>query len=373
VKRAYQYRLYPTQKQSKALEQLLMAGSRLYNAGLEHRLICWRQCRKPIWYLDQAADLTAIRTEHPDIGLLNFSACQQVLRRLDRVYREFVKGKRGRPRFKPLERFRSLEFRFGDGSGLTKTGRLRIQNAGEIRIRWHRRLPEGSHIKDLVLTHHRDGKWFVTFRFEVSPPTPPAHTGPAVGIDVGLESFATLSTGEKIENPRWYRKSEQGLQEAQRRYSQHTSQRNRRRVSRLHAKAQRQRKDFLHKLSHRMTQEFSLVAVENLNIKEMTSNGESGLNKSIHDAGWGEFRQMLRYKVERTGSKLVEVNPAYTSQACASCGQLVPKILSLRVHDCPHCGFCCDRDLNAALVILSKATGWDAAFASREKHPALAG
>lgn len=90
----YQYRLYPTKKQAQALEQLLMAGQRLYNAALEHRLVCWRTYRKPMGYLDQAADLKAIRDEHPDIGLLNFSACQQVLRRLDKVYREFVKGRR---------------------------------------------------------------------------------------------------------------------------------------------------------------------------------------------------------------------------------------------------------------------------------------
>ena len=354
MKRAYQYRLYPIKKQAQALEQLLVAGQRLYNASLEHRLVCWRQYREPIWYLDQAADLKAIRNEQCDIGILNFSACQQVLRRLDKVYREFVKSKRGRPRFKPLERFKSLEFRFGDGASLTKTNRLRIQNAGEIKVRWHRGLPTGSTIKDLVLTRHSSQQWFVTFRFETPEPTPPAHIGAAVGLDVGLESFATLSTGEKVENPRWHRTSEDRLKTAQQHYSQRKSRRRRKRLSQLHAKVQRQRKDFLHKLSHRLTQEFSLIAVEDLNIKNMTANGHSGLNKSIHDAGWGTFVQMLGYKVERTGAKLAKVNPAYTSQECASCGQLVPKILSLRAHDCPHCGLKRDRDLNAALNILAR-------------------
>jgi putative transposase len=373
VKRAYQYRLYPTKKQAQALEQLLVAGQRLYNAALEHRLLCWRRYRKPVWYLDQASDLKAIRGEHPDIGVLNFSACQQVLRRLDKVYRQFVKGKWGRPRFKPLSRFRSLEFRFGDGAGLTKKGRLRIQHAGEIRVRWHRGLPDGAEIKDLVLTRHADGKWFVTFRFEApDPPTPPAHTGPAVGIDVGLESFATLSTGEKIVNPRWYRRSEERLKAVQRRYSKSKSRRQRKRLSQLHAKVGRQRKDFLHKQSHRLSKEFSLIAVEKPHIKNMSKrpkpkpdgqggflpNGaaqKAGLNKSIHDAAWGTFLSMLRYKVAKTGSRLVEVPPARTSWRCASCGRLVPKSLSIRVHDCPHCRFRCDRDLGAALVILSKA------------------
>lgn len=357
MKRAYQYRLYPTRKQAQALGQLLAAGQRLYNASLEHRLVCWRNYRQPVWYLDQAADLKAIRSEQPDIGLLNFSACQQVLRRLDKVYREFVRGKRGRPRFKPLARFKSLEFRFGDGGNLTKTRRLRIQNAGEIKVRWHRSLPSGAEVKDLVLRRHGGKRWFVTFRFEAPDSIPPPHSGPEVGIDVGLESFATLSTGKKIDNPRWYRASEDRLKAVQQRYSQRKSKRQRKSLSQLHARVRRQRKDFLHKLSHRLTQEFSLIAVEDLDIKNMTANGHSGLNKSIHDAGWGTFVQMLGYKVERTGAKLVKVNPAYTSQECASCGQLVPKILSLRVHDCPRCNFRCDRDLNAALVILSKATG----------------
>ncbi|MFQ5794812.1 MAG: RNA-guided endonuclease InsQ/TnpB family protein, partial [Candidatus Bipolaricaulia bacterium] len=157
MKRAYQYRLYPTNTQQRKLKQLLQAGRRLYNAALEHRLLCWKSHRKPIGYLNQAQDLKSIRREDPTIGRLNFSACQQVLRRLDKVYREFVKGKRGRPRFKPLARFRSLEFRFGDGTSLTQNHRLRIQHAGDIKVRWHRGLPDGAKIKDLVLTRHADG------------------------------------------------------------------------------------------------------------------------------------------------------------------------------------------------------------------------
>lgn len=362
MKRAYQYRLYPNKTQQAALDSRLKAGQQLYNASLEHRLLCWKRYRKGVYYLDQASDLKQIRSEHPDIGLLNFSACQQVLRRLDKTYREFIKGKRGRPRFKPLARFKSLEFRFGDGIGITKLNRLRVQNVGKLKVKWHRDFPEGSTIKDVVLTKHSDGKWFATFRLEVPESEPAQHLGPEVGIDVGLESFATLSTGEKVENPRWYRKQEQRLKQTQRRYSKSKSKRQRKKLSQLHAKTQRQRQDFLHKLSHRLSDDFSLIAVEKLNIKNMTANNHNGLNKSIHDAGWGTFLGMLRYKVEKTGSKLVEVNPAYTSQQCAACGQLVPKILSLRVHDCPHCHFRCDRDLNAAFVIVSKATGREPAY-----------
>jgi putative transposase len=373
VKRSYQYRLYPTPRQQEALEKLLAAGQRLYNASLEHRLLCWRRYRIGVSYLDQAADLKAIREEFPDIGILNFSACQQVLRRLDRVYHEFIRGKRGRPRFKSLDRFRSLEFRFGDGASLTKTKRLRVQNVGEVRVRWHRELPAECTIKDLVLTRHSGDKWFVTFRLESPDPLPIQHNGPAIGVDVGLESFATLSTGEKIENPRWYRKAEERLKTAQQRYSRGKSQRKRKVLARLHSKVYRQRKDFLHKLSWRLVRDYGLIAVEDLDIKDMTSNGRRGLNKSIHDAGWGAFVNMLGYKVERTGAKLVKVNPKDTSQTCASCGQLVPKQLSDRIHDCPHCYFRCDRDLNAALVILSRATGWDAAVGPlSEKHRASA-
>jgi len=357
---AWQYRLYPTHKQAESLESLLEAGRQLYNAALEHRLLCWRRYRHTIRYLDQASDLKLLRREIPEIGELNFSACQQVLRRLEKNFQAFLKGQRGRPRFKSKTRFRSLEFRFGDGASL-KENRLYIQNVGYIKVRWHRPLPQGA-IKDVVITRHSDGKWFVTLRLELPDPKVPPKEGLAVGVDLGLESFAVLSTGERMENPRFLRKTEAQLREAQRRYSLNQSKRWLKRLRTLHAKVARQRKDFLHKLSRLLVERFATIVVEDLNVKGLSRRGNRGLRKSVYDASWGAFLQMLTYKAASAGGRLVKANPRGSSQQCAYCLQAAPKSLSERWHLCPHCGFSCHRDLNSALVILIRGLGRDAAL-----------
>lgn len=356
MKRAYQYRLYPNKAQQSSLDSLLYAGQQLYNCALEQRLLSWRCYRKTVSYLDQARDLKAIRSDLPEIGVLNFSACQQVLRRLDKVYWPFVRGERGRPRFKPRSRFRSLEFRFGDGARLTEGNRLHIQNVGAIKVRWHRSFPEGAQIKDLVVTRHSDGKWFVTFRLECPDPEPLEPNGPQVGVDVGLNSLVTTSDGITVDAPRFYRQTEERLKEAQRRHSSTRSKRAKREVQRLHAKTARQRKDVLHKLSHWLTQTYRLVAFEDLNVSSMTQ-GRRGMNKSIHDAGWSQLIQMCSYKADKAGSCTEKVDPSGTSQWCSGCGSLVPKSLSDRTHRCSSCGLVLDRDVNAACNILNRALG----------------
>ncbi|MCI2430198.1 transposase [Candidatus Acetothermia bacterium] len=374
MKRAYQYRIYPTTKQEQALAQLLDVGRRLYNAALEHRLLCWKRYFHSVSYTDQAADLKRMRREDVELGQLNFSACQQVLRRLDKNYRAFLQGIRKRPRFKATDRFRSLEFRFGDGSGLTATRRLRVQNVGVIRVRWHRVLPEQAEIKDVVITRQANGKWFATFRISVPDVTPPVHHGPMVGLDVGLNHIVALSDGAKIKAPRLYRQAEERLTEVQQRYSLHRSRKQRRILTRLHSKVARQRKDFLHKLSRRLVDTYSLIVIESLNIKGMTHETKPGMSKSIHDAGWATLAKMLDYKAANAGSEIRRVDAPHTSQLCSACWCYVPKTLHIREHHCPSCGLVLDRDVNAARVILVRALGWDAAFGPRaEKHPALVG
>jgi putative transposase len=214
-------------------------------------------------------------------------------------------------------------------------------------------------IKDVVLTRPADGKWFATFRLEMPTPTSPPHTGPAVGLDVGLYNLIALSDGTKIEAPRFYRKSEKRLAEAQRRYSLHPSCRRRRVLACLHAKVTRQRKDFLHKLSRFLVNTYSLIAVENLNVKGMAQGNKPGMSKSIHDAGWAMLFRMLDYKAASAGSQIRRVPALYTSQLCFGCWAYIPKHLDVRVHNCPSCGLTLDRDVNAARVILARALGWE--------------
>lgn len=161
-----------------------------------------------------------------------------------------------------------------------------------------------------------------------------------------------------------HRKTEKKLKHAQRSLSRkQKSSRNREKsrlkVAGLHAKIRNQRRDFLHKESRRLVNAYSLIAVEDLNIKGMVRCHH--LAKSISDAGWSEFIAMLCYKAEDAGSRVVKVNPSVTSQECSNCGAVVPKDLSVRVHACPYCGLVLDRDVNAARNILRKALVMEAA------------
>ena len=169
--------------------------------------------------------------------------------------------------------------------------------------------------------------------------------------------YAVLSNGTEYENPRFLRKKEKQLKKAQRILSKKKKgsanyRKQVQRVRQLHEKVANQRRDFLHKLSFNLSKDYSVIAVENLNIRNMVKNRK--LSKSISDAGWGMFRNMLAYKCEKHGGVLVKVEPKYTTQDCSSCGERVKKSLSIRTHICTKCGTILDRDHNASLNILKK-------------------
>jgi len=201
----------------------------------------------------------------------------------------------------------------------------------------------------------QNGKWFACFSIEVEcEPLPP--TGEAVGIDVGLSSFATLSTGEHLENPRFFRRDEKALAKAQRRmakFEKGTPARRKARkvVARIHERIRNRRHNFAHQTARKIVNRFDKIAVEKLNGKGMAKN--HCLAKSIGDAAWTQFRTVLAHKAASAGRQYAEVNPHFTSQDCSGCGLRAKKKLSERWHCCPVCGTSLDRDENAALNILA--------------------
>jgi len=181
-----------------------------------------------------------------------------------------------------------------------------------------------------------------------------------VGIDLGIESFATLSTGEHVANPKQYRRAERSLKKAQRRVSRRQKGSHRRHkakvlLAKTHLTVKRARLDFCHKLAADLVERFDVLHVEALNIRGMLKN--HSLAKSISDAGWGLFLSVLRAKAASAGRTVVEVSPAGTSQTCSGCGARVPKKLSERWHSCPHCDLSLHRDHNAALRVLQVGGG----------------
>ncbi len=173
----------------------------------------------------------------------------------------------------------------------------------------------------------------------------------AVGIDVGLTSFAVTSDGEFIDNPRYLREAEAVLRRSQRSVSRKKKGGHNRRkavilLAKNHLKVKRQRADFAHKLADSLVNVYGHIAIEDLRIKNMVRNHH--LARSISDAGWGQFVNILSYKAEYAGREFVRVNPNGTSQICSGCGATVKKSLSTRIHNCPACGLSLNRDFNAA-------------------------
>jgi putative transposase len=264
---------------------------------------------------------------------------------------------KGFPRFK--SRVNSITFP-QSGFKLLSDKRLRLSKVGNVPIILHR-VPKGK-IKTLTIKQNKAGQWFATFACEL-PTNKSTHVSTDmsthVGIDVGLESYAVLSNGEFIDNPRHILKAEKRLKLLQRRLSRKKKgSANRRkarfRLSKQHIKVANQRTDFLHKLSYRITKSHSFIAVENLNIKSMLNN--HWMAKSISDASWSNFIKCLEYKAVTSGSKLVKVNPRNTSKTCSKCGTITEMPLSKREFLCLSCGFACHRDLNASINILKVGT-----------------
>jgi putative transposase len=355
VIRTYKYRLLPTKKQQHLLSTLFDQMQTVYNDALNHRRWAWRQSRRSISYYDQWNRMREERHKYPDeMGMLNATSIQQMLRRVDKAYRAFYKGQRGAPRFKGRNRFKSIEYRYGDGCKVTGNY-LYIQHVGNIRVKLHRPIPNDATIKQIIIKRST-GHWYVCLQLELPDTQPTSHIGPAIGVDVGLHSLLALSDGTLIDNPHWLRQGLDKLRTAQRRLSRRKKfgagwRKAARQVAKLQEHVANQRLDFWHKTTTELAKRYSLIAVEELYLAFMTRNGH--LSLSAHDASLGLFRQMLDYKVAKTGSQVVGVKPRNTSQACSGCGVIVAKGLNVRVHRCPDCGVELDRDVNAALNILA--------------------
>jgi putative transposase len=355
VIRSYKYRLYPTKKQVRIIESQFDFCRWLYNTALEHRVTAYKKLGKFVTYTDQANELPAIKNSIPNFTKIHSQVLQDVLKRIDKGFQNFFRRiKQGQtpgfPRFKSKDNYKSITY---PQSGFSiKGNKLHLAKIGLVRIKQHRAIPDGSEIKTCTITRCGN-QWYCSITVEYQIVVPKKVVNTAVGIDLGLNSFAVLSDGVVINNPRYYRKAQEELKEIQSKYSKHKSKAIKRKLSALHRKVANRRKDFLHKESRNLINQYDLIAHEDLNIKGLA---QTSLSKSVHDAGWGMFINMLTYKAEEAGTYAVAVNPYRTSQICSNCGTIVKKTLAQRQHDCPNCGLNIDRDLNAAHNILKLGT-----------------
>jgi putative transposase len=326
----------------------------LYNAALQERRDCYRATGKSITFPAQSSQLPEIKADCPDVGEVFSQVLQDVLRRVDKTFKAFFgrvrrgEKKVGFPRWRSRRRYDSLTY---PQMGFTLEDRhVNVSQIGRVKIKLHR--PVEGRVKTLSLKREA-GKWYALFSCEVEPSPLPA-SDEAVGIDVGLTAFATLSDGSEIANPRYARKAAAAVRRAQRKVARRKKRGNGRRkavvlLQKAHARVANQRNDFHHKAARAIVNRFGLIVVEDLNIKGLAS---SMLARSVHDAGWGMFLQRLDDKAESAGRQIVRVNPNGTTQRCSGCQTTVPKTLSQRWHACPDCELSLSRDENAAREIL---------------------
>jgi len=355
MEKALKYRLYPTKHQIKLLQAQLDECRWLYNKLLEERRDSWENEQKGLSYFSQCKRIGELKVERPSLNNVYSQALQGVANRLDKAFKAFFRRvkageKPGYPRFKGYDRYDSFTYKqFGFG---IKDSQLELAKVGSIKIRLHRQ-PFGQ-IKTCTI-RRQAGKWYACFAIEYEP-EPLPQSEKAVGIDVGLESFATLSTGDKIANPRFFRTDEKALAKAQWKLSKlekGTPERSKAKkvVCRIHERIANRRHNFIHQEARKLVNAFGVITVEKLNINGMLDN--HCLAKSIADASWGQFINILSAKAAEARREFVGVNPSGTSQLCSRCHSVVPKDLSIRIHSCPYCGLVLDRDLNSAYNILA--------------------
>jgi putative transposase len=353
VRKTYKEKLRPTPTQERELAQVLWRCRTLYNTALEQRITAWQRRHASVSRFEQEAELKAIRAAFPEYAAIYSHVLQDVLARLDKTYQAFFRrvqrgAKAGFPRFKGRTRYHTFTYKeYGNGATL-ENGVLVLSKIGRISVHWSRPM-EGTP-KTVTISHEADG-WYVAISCAEVPAQPLLATGQETGIDLGLESFATLADGTRILTPGCYRKAERYLAKCQRRVSRRKkgSQRRHKAVAVLakaHQTVRRQRCDYHHKTALQLVRQYDTIYHEDLRVANMVKNHH--LAKSISDAGWGAFLTILAFKAASAGKRVVAVDPAFTSQTCSGCGVVVHKGLSVRWHACPECGTSLHRDHNAA-------------------------
>ncbi len=357
VKRAYKYRFYPTPEQADLLNRTFGCVRYVYNRALAERSRAWTREQKRVTFAETCRMLTAWKAEPQTAWLYEVSnvALQQGLQHLQNAYRNFW-GKRARyPQFKSRHKsrasatFTTSGFRWRDGQiTLAKMG-------APLDICWSRPLPEGAEPSAVTVSRDAAGRWHISILAECPVQTlPPSDS--AVGIDAGITSLVTLSSGEKITNPGHERRDRARLATAQRRMAKKqkgSANRARAKVkaARVYARIADRRRDVLHKLSARIIRESQTVIIEDLSVRNMVRNHT--LARAISDASWSELRRQLKYKADWYGRTVIAIDRFYpSSKTCSACGVIAAKMpLNVREWACANCGVLHDRDVNAAKVI----------------------
>jgi putative transposase len=358
VKRAFKYRFYPTDEQAAELSRTFGCVRLVYNKALEERTRAWYGEQRRVSYVQSSAALTQWKKTEEYAFLTEVSSVplQQALRHLQTAFGNFFAKRAKYPRYKSRKRSRASA-EYTRSAFKWHDGKLTLAKMHEpLDIRWSRPLPEAAEPTTVTVSCDSAGRWFVSVLCD-DHIVPAQATTNAVGIDAGITSLVTLSTGEKVANPKHERRDRTRLAKAQRKLSRKAKgsanqEKARRRVAKVYSRIADRRRDFLHKLTTRLVRENQTVVIEDLTVRNLVKH--HSLARAISDASWTKLRSMLEYKCAWYGRELVVIDRWFpSSKLCGACGSVRETLpLNVREWTCD-CGTTHDRDVNAARNILA--------------------